>query len=170
MQDKNIDILISNLWHTLAMSGGVGLAASQINSNLSVFVIKSTLMFSEWNVEQRSKYFSGDEGIEEIFINPRIIGVSEETNTQTEGCLSIPDIYENIKRPWEIIIEYLDKDFVFHRKQFSGYTARVIQHEYDHLQGKLFIDHLSPLSKRLLQNKLKKISTKKITVDYPITY
>ncbi|MCU4164337.1 peptide deformylase [Carboxylicivirga caseinilyticus] len=169
-RDILVDKLIEDLWNTLEISGGVGLAAPQIDSQLNAFVVKSTLMYDELETNYRKKLFCGDKGIEEVFINANILEYSEETNKLTEGCLSIPGISEDIKRPWDIIVEYLDKDFVLHRKMFSGYTARVIQHEFDHTKGLLFIDHLSALNKKLTRNKLKQIKQGKIPTDYPIQY
>jgi peptide deformylase len=169
-KDILIDRLIQDLWNTLEVSGGVGLAAPQIDSQLKAFVVKSTLMYDELDTNSRKKIFCGDNGIEEVFINAKILAYSEETDNLNEGCLSIPSINQDVKRPWGIVVEYLDKDFVLHRQEFSGYTARVIQHEYDHTNGMLFIDHLPALSKKLISNKLKQVKQGKIPTDYSIQY
>lgn len=169
-RDIVIDKLIEDLWNTLEVSGGVGLAAPQIDSPLKAFVVKSTLMYDELDDNFRKKIFCGDNGIEEVFINAKILAYSEENDHQTEGCLSIPSINQDVKRPWNILVEYLDKDFVLHRQEFSGYSARVIQHEYDHTNGVLFIDHLPALNKKLISNKLKQVKQGKIPTDYSIHY
>jgi peptide deformylase len=167
---SKVEGVISDLWNTLEVSGGVGLAAPQINNTQSIFVVKSTLMYNELSESQRAEYFSGDTGIEETFINATIVAESEETWNEYEGCLSIPGINEYVERPWSIIVEYRDADFNKHRKQFSGYTAKVIQHESDHTKGVLFIDHLPSLTKKLLKGRLKKIKEGKIETNYPIKY
>ena len=112
--------------------------------------------------------FSGDKGIQETFINARILEESEEKWSEWEGCLSIPGISEPVERYWEIILEYQDLNFTFRRQEFSGYTAKVIQHELDHTEGVLFIDHLPDLSRRLLKNKLKKIKNGKIEINQSV--
>ncbi len=169
-RDILVDKLIKDLWNTLEISGGVGLAAPQIDSQLKAFVVKSTLMYDELDTNSRNKLFCGDNGIEEVFINAKILAYSEEMDNISEGCLSIPGINQDVKRPWDIVVEYLDKDFILHRQEFSGYTARVIQHEYDHTNGVLFIDHLPALNKKLVSNKLKQVKQGKIPTDYPIQY
>lgn len=151
--------LIEGLWFMLRTSGGVGLAAPQINSSKNVFVVDSTLVFNELDSSQRKSVFSGDQGIKSTFINACIIATSEECWSEREACLSIPGIYEPVIRPWEIIVEYQDRNFKFQRRQYAGYTARVIQHELDHTQGILFIDHLPAIRKKLIKRKLNKIQT-----------
>ncbi len=167
---KELNDLIINLWQTLEKSGGVGLASPQINEEVNVFVVNSKLMYDNLTNKEREESFSGDKGIEETFINTKIIEKSEEKWSDYEGCLSIPGIVEQVNRPWEIIVEYLDRDFNAKKVQYSGYTAKVIQHEYDHINGILFIDHLSGLSKKILTNKLKNIIHGKVEVDYPINF
>jgi peptide deformylase len=162
--------LIKNMWETLYSANGVGLAAPQINQNLTLFLINSKLVFESLQEEQRIGYFSGDQGITETFINAVITRKSKKAWVDYEGCLSIPELYEEVERGWSISIEYYDADFHKCKKQFSGYTARIIQHEYDHTQGILFIDYLSSLKKRLLQNKLRNISHGKVKVDYVMKF
>ena len=137
--EKGLNLLIKNLWDTLESSGGVGLAAPQINSIYKVFVVNSKLVYDSLTDTQQKVLFSGEKGIRETFINAKLITFSEETWKETEGCLSIPGINEPVNRSWGIIIEYEDINFNLRRKQFLGYTARVIQHEYDHTNGILFI-------------------------------
>jgi peptide deformylase len=167
---SSLDILIESLWDTLNYSGGVGLASPQINDAYKVFVVNSKLMYNEITESQRKVMFSGDTGIVGTFINAKIISVSQDTRKELEGCLSIPSINEDVERAWDIILEYRDANMELSRKQFSGYTAKVIQHELDHTNGKLFIDHLPSLTKKLLHHKLKKIKNGKVAADYPIKY
>jgi peptide deformylase len=162
--------LIKNMQETLYSANGAGLAAPQIDQNLKLFLVNSKLVFESLQEEQRKDYFSGDQGIKETFINATITGKSKKVWLDSEGCLSIPELYEEVERDWSITIEYYDADFHKYKKKFSGYTARVIQHEYDHTQGILFIDYLSSLKKRLLQNKLRNISLGKVKVDYVMKF
>jgi len=162
--------LIQDLWETLEISGGVGLAAPQVNSNWKVFVVNSKLMYEGMNERDKKSYFPDDEGIIETFCNANIIAESEIMWSEFESCLSIPGITEQVERPWEITVEYQDRDLKQYKRQFSGYTARIIQHEYDHTRGVLFIDHLSSLKKRLLKSKLDKIVRGKTKTDYKIAY
>ena len=169
-ESQGINVLIENLWSTLELSGGVGLAAPQINFDSKIFIVNSKLMYDDLTESQRKDTFSGDKGIQETFINAEIIAESEEKRSELEGCLSIPGINEPVERSWNIIVEYFDKFLNPQRKQFSGYTAKVIQHEYDHINGILFIDHLPDLTKKILKGKLKKIQEGKVETDYLIQF
>jgi peptide deformylase len=157
----NLKQLIEDMENTMEKASGVGLAAPQIGLSIRLFIIDSTLMMDEGEE---------DKGIREVFINAEMI---EETGTEwafEEGCLSIPDIREDVYRKDTITIKYLDKDFKEHTKTFDGMTARVIQHEYDHIEGILFIDHLKPLKKKLLNKRLRRISEGKIDVKYRMRF
>ncbi len=157
----NLKQLIEDMENTMEKASGVGLAAPQIGLSIRLFIIDSTLMMDEGEE---------DKGIREVFINAEMI---EETGTGwafEEGCLSIPDIREDVYRKDTITIKYLDKDFKEHTKTFDGMTARVIQHEYDHIEGILFIDHLKPLKKKLLNKRLRRISEGKIDVKYRMRF
>lgn len=156
-ETPELDVLIENLWSTLNSSDGVGLAAPQINSKQKVFIVNSKLIYNELTDSQKKAAFPVDKGIKETFINAQIIAESEEKWTEMEGCLSIPGIIEPVIRAWSVIVEYRDKSLNPKRKQFSGYTAKVIQHEYDHTTGILFIDHLPTFKKRLLDSRLNRI-------------
>ena len=162
--------LIQNLWDTLETSGGVGLAAPQINSDQNVFVVNSKLMYEEFNEKDKKIFFPDDEGITEVFCNARITFRSDREWSEIESCLSIPGIAEEVERPWEITIEYHDSELKQQERKFTGYTARIIQHEYDHTRGVLFIDHLPALRKRLLKSKLDKIVKGKTKTNYKISY
>lgn len=156
-----IQQLIDDMIDTMDHASGVGLAAPQIGLPIRLFVINSTYMFEEGEE---------DKGVEEVFINAEII---EESGTEwafEEGCLSIPHIRADVYRLDTIKIKYLDRDFKEHTKTFDGLTARVIQHEYDHIEGILFVDHLKPLKRKLLNKKLNKISEGKISIGYRMKY
>tara|TARA_B100001113_G_scaffold13251_2_gene10243 strand:- start:863 stop:1444 length:582 start_codon:yes stop_codon:yes gene_type:complete len=156
--------LIKNMWDTMYSANGVGLAAPQIGLSIRIFVI-DTFPFSEQ--EELSKKESMElSTFKKVFINPKIIEHSGEDWDFNEGCLSIPDIREDISRKESIKIKFLDENFVPKNLILSGIKARVVQHEYDHLEGILFTDYLSPLKKRILKKKLYNISKGKIKTDY----
>tara|TARA_B100001109_G_C18843355_1_gene465607 strand:- start:317 stop:898 length:582 start_codon:yes stop_codon:yes gene_type:complete len=156
--------LIKNMWDTMYSANGVGLAAPQIGLSIRIFVI-DTFPFSEQ--EELSKKESMElSTFKKVFINPKIIEHSGEDWDFNEGCLSIPDIREDISRKESIKIKFLDENFVLKNLILSGIKARVVQHEYDHLEGILFTDYLSPLKKRILKKKLYNISKGKIKTDY----
>ena len=152
------------MWETMYSANGVGLAAPQIGLSIRIFVI-DTFPFSEQ--EELSKKESIElSSFKKVFINPKIIEENGEDWDFNEGCLSIPDIREDISRKESIKINFLDENFVSRNLILSGIKARVVQHEYDHLEGILFTDYLSPLKKRILKNKLYNISKGKIKTDY----
>ncbi|MCW3125979.1 MAG: peptide deformylase [Bacteroidetes bacterium] len=156
-----LDKLIEDMWETMEKSKGVGLAAPQINKSIRLFVIDSTKMYDE---EDEGK------GVREVFINAQML---KETGTEwkyEEGCLSIPNIREDVHRKPTIRISYLDRNFKKQEKEFDDMNARVIQHEYDHIEGKLFIDHIKPLRRSLLKGKLEKISKGDIDVNYRMKF
>jgi peptide deformylase len=161
--------LIADMWETMYASKGVGLAAPQVNKPVRLFLVDSIQLLKNMEVEEREHY-KNDQGIRQVFINARISACTGDDFMYNEGCLSIPKIREDIERPSEVAISYLDESFVQHTRHFKGVTARIVQHEYDHIEGKLFIDYLKPLKKRLLKNKLDDISKGKITVDYKMVF
>lgn len=153
--NEELRTLIDSMWETMYQANGVGLAAPQVGKSLNLFII-DTGMFDD---EQTEK-------LKQVFINAEIIDEFGELWEFEEGCLSIPHIRENVKRYSNILLRYQDEQFNTFEKEFSGLTARVIQHEYDHCKGILFVDHLSDLKKRLLKNKLKNISLGGAQVNY----
>ncbi len=165
----NLTQLIADMWETMYASNGVGLAAPQINRSISLFTVDSKQIIDNLDEEEKAEY-EGDEGIKATFINAKIIQYDGDEWPYNEGCLSIPKVREDVLRPETIEMEYLNEQFEPQRKTFSGITARVIQHEYDHLEGKLFIDYLSPLKRKLLKGKLLDISKGKVRMDYRMTY
>ena len=164
-----LDKLLADMWETMYASNGVGLAAPQVNRSIRVFVMDSEQIFANQDEEDKGLY-SDDPGIKRVFINPHIQELEGDEWAYNEGCLSIPKIREDVKRPEEVVMEYLDENFQPHSETFTGLTARIIQHEYDHLEGKLFIDYLKPLRRKMLQGKLNDISKGKIRMDYKMMY
>ena len=164
-----LQILIEDMWETMYNSKGVGLAAPQINRDIRVFVMDS-LQIIENLEEDEKKYYTHDAGYKSVFINAHISDLSGKTWPYNEGCLSIPKIREDVLRQEEVTLDFMDENFEAHTKTFTGITARVILHEYDHIEGKLFIDHLKPLKRKLLKRKLDDISKGKVKVDYRMAF
>lgn len=152
-----LDKLIEDMFETMESSDGVGLAAPQIGKSIRLFVIDAAPMAED---------DPSLEGFRKVFINAQI---TEETGDDwgfVEGCLSVPDIREEVTRPSIVTIEYYDENFEFHKDTFDGVKARIVQHEYDHLDGVLFVDKVSPLKKKLLKGKLTNISKGKVNAAY----
>lgn len=164
-----LDALISDMWETMYNSKGVGLAAPQINRDIRLFIIDSVQILTNLEDDEKDDY-PGDTGYKGVFINAQMQTVSGDDWSYNEGCLSIPKIREDILRKEKITITFYDENFEQHTKTFSGITARVILHEYDHTEGKLFIDYLKPLKRNLLKRKLSDISKGKISVDYRMSF
>jgi peptide deformylase len=165
----DLNILLENMWETMYNSNGVGLAAPQINKNIRLFLVDSTLIFENLDEEDEGKYPDAP-GIKETFINAKIVGTSGKNWIYNEGCLSIPKIREDVTRLDTVTLSYLNEKFEQQEKTFNGVTARVILHEFDHIEGKLFIDYLSPLKRKLIKRKLDDISKGKIKVDYKMVF
>ncbi len=149
--------LIADFFETMHAAQGVGLAAPQVGMALRMFVIDLTAYADE---EPSLAQFK------KVFINPEIYAASEETAVEEEGCLSLPGLREEVVRPASIRIRYRDENGVDHDEQFTGYPARVIQHEYDHLESKVFTDRISPLRKALVRGKLGAMSKGMYSADY----
>ncbi|NIF06333.1 peptide deformylase [Chryseobacterium sp. Tr-659] len=168
---SEIQKLITDMWDTMENANGCGLASPQIGKPLQLFVADSQIIYKNLDTEDQILYFGKDDkGIKETFINAKIIDRSEETWDDYEGCLSIPGLSQKIKRPWAITIEYLDHNFTKHTKMFTGLTARIVQHEYDHTLGILYTDHLKPLTKKMMESRLKKIINGNVAVGYPMKF
>jgi peptide deformylase len=161
--------LIDDMWETMYNSKGVGLAAPQINRDIRLFVMDSIQIIEGLEEDEKDDY-PGDNGYKGVFINAKIIEEDGEDWAYNEGCLSIPKIREDILRKESVTIRFLDESFTPHTQTFDGVTARVILHEYDHIDGKLFIDYLKPLKKSLLKRKLDDISKGKISVNYKMVF
>jgi peptide deformylase len=164
-----LEQLIADMWETMYYSNGVGLAAPQINKDIRLFVVDSTQVFENMDDDEKGKY-PDEPGIKEVFINAQIQKLNGKEWAYNEGCLSIPKIREDIYRNEEVTISYLDENFQPHSKTYNGITARIILHEYDHIEGRLFIDYMKPLKRKLLKGKLDDISKGKISVDYKMMF
>jgi peptide deformylase len=164
-----LEKLIADMWETMYNSNGVGLAAPQINKDLRLFVIDSNQIFENLEDDEQGLYPDGP-GYKGVFINAYVTKIDGKEWSYNEGCLSIPKIREDVLRGENVTINYLDEKFQPLTKTFNGITARVILHEYDHIEGKLFIDHIKPLKRTLLKGKLMDISKGKISVDYRMVF
>jgi len=153
--------LLSNMWDTMYNAQGVGLAAPQIGKSIRLFLIDTIQLESE------EKDFKG---LKQAFINAEIIEEFGELWSYEEGCLSIPRIRGDVERQEKVVIKYYDEEFKEHTKEFTGINARVIQHEYDHIEGKLFTEKLKPLRKKLIKRKLEKIKVGDIDTDYRMKF
>ncbi|MBP5722119.1 MAG: peptide deformylase [Bacteroidales bacterium] len=153
--------VITNLYDTLKSSEGVGLAAPQIGLSIRVFVVDANGFAED---------YPDAKGFVRTFINPQIIETKGKEWMFNEGCLSFPGIFEDVSRPSDVTIRYLDEQFVEHTETFTGICARIIQHEYDHLDGKCFIDRLNPLKRKMLSGKLNNILKGKVTTRYKIKF
>ncbi len=158
---KDLDKLVKDMFETMYFANGVGLAGPQVNKNIRLFIIDASAMEED---DPKAKDFK------QVFINPKIIKEEGKLWKYKEGCLSVPEIREHVKRKPIVHIEYFDENFHFHKKTYDGVIARIIQHECDHLNGIVFVDKVSPIKKRLLKSKLKAISKGKITTNYKMKY
>ena len=165
---KDLNLLIQNMWETMYAASGVGLAAPQIGLSIRLFVVDASPFSNDENlsIEERNNLSN----FKEVFINPALTPLTSEVNTFNEGCLSIPDIREDIVRENEILIEYLDENFNKKKLKLNGLRARVVKHEYDHIEGILFTDKLSSFKKRLIKTKLNNISNGKVNSDYLMSF
>ncbi len=163
-----LEELLENMFETMYAAHGVGLAAPQIGLPIRLFLV-DTEPFSE-DEELSEKEREQLKGLKKVFINATILEETGEKWAFTEGCLSIPDIREDVFRNETIKINYFDENFVEHTETYDGLAARVIQHEYDHIEGILFTDKLSSLKKRLIKGKLANISKGKVNADYRMRF
>ena len=157
----DIQELIDNMWETMYHADGVGLAAPQIGKPIRLFVI-DTIQIMEEGKE--------GEGIKKVFINAHKVEEAGEPWTYEEGCLSIPDVRGDVERPPQLRLRYLDENFEEKENVFTGINARVIQHEYDHIDGVLFTEHLKPIKRRLVRRKLEDIKKGKVKVEYKMKF
>ena len=164
-----LEKLIADMWETMYSSNGVGLAAPQINKDIRLFVVDSAQMFANMD-EEEALLYPDRPGVKQVFINAQVEELIGDDWAYNEGCLSIPKIREDVYRAEEVTFRYMDEHFNEHVKTFDGITARVILHEYDHIEGKLFIDYLKPLKRKMLKGKLDDISKGKVSVDYKMVF
>lgn len=150
--------LIADMWETMYNSEGVGLAAPQIGRSIRLIVLDGSALEDNFPECKDSKM---------VLINPEL-DVIEDMNpiSRSEGCLSIPGLSENVRRIEHVRLNWLDEDFVEHEKEFTGFLSRIIQHEYDHLEGHVYTDHIAPIRKQLVKSKLNNIAKGKVRCDY----
>lgn len=160
--------LIENMKETMANAQGVGLAAPQIGKAIRLFIVDTTPFAEDKELENEERNFLG--AFKKVFINAKILKEEGEEWPFNEGCLSIPDVREDVFRQEKITIEYLDENFEKHTDVIDGLAARVVQHEYDHIEGILFTDKISSLKKRLIKKKLENISKGKVNPDYRMKF
>ena len=164
----NLKQLIENMFQTMYEARGIGLAAPQVGASIRLFIVDATPFEDDDDFSEEEQKFLST--FKKVFINAKIVDESGDEWAFNEGCLSIPEVREDIFRQPDITMEYQDENFKKHKETFSGIVARIIQHEYDHIQGVLFTDKLSPLKKRLIKGKLTKISKGEIDVDYRMRF
>lgn len=152
-----LDTLVEDMFKTLKKSGGVGLAAPQIGLSIKLFIVDLSVM-----ADEDPQYAN----FKKVFINPEIINYSEETEIAEEGCLSVPGLSERVKRSVSVTIRYYDEKWEEHTEIYSGFTARALQHEYDHLLGTVYVDKISPIRKQLIGSKLAALSKGKVSCHY----
>jgi peptide deformylase len=171
--DKNfpeLTKLIADMFETMYEASGVGLAAPQIGKSIRMFIVDGSPFGEREDDEEEDPRAAGIEGFKKVFINPIIEEESGETWAFSEGCLSIPKIREEVFRKEKVRLSYFDENWQLQDEWFDGYKARIIQHEYDHIDGILFTDHLSVLKKRLLTKRLSNISSGDVNVDYRMKF
>jgi peptide deformylase len=151
---------------------GVGLASPQVGFTIRIFIVDTLQLFDKKNEddEERNERLSPDEAIRKVFINAKITNTQGQPWAYSEGCLSIPTINENVTRPEQLTIQYYDENFNFHEETYTGFNARVIFHEYDHIEGKLFTDFISPFRKQIIKKKLDRISRGDVPTPYRMKY
>lgn len=162
------DTLLENMFETMYNACGVGLAAPQIGLPIRMFLVDTTPFADDEDLNKEEQ--EALNGFKQVFINVKIVKEEGDEWAFNEGCLSIPDVREDVFRKPVITVEYLDENFKSHKETFDGLRARVIQHEYDHIEGILFTDKLSTLKKRLIKGRLTNISKGKIDVDYRMRF
>ena len=168
MEDPKLEGLVEDMFETMYASSGIGIAAPQVGAPVRLFIIDAEPFEDDEDLSEEEREFLST--FKQVFINAKMIEETGDEWAFNEGCLSIPDVREDVFRKTDIKIEFYDENFEKHVKEFSGIVARIIQHEYDHIQGVLFTDLLSPIKKRLLKGKLSNISKGKIKVDYRMRF
>ncbi len=163
-----LDELLENMFETMYGARGIGLAAPQVAKRIRLFIIDATPFEEDEDLTEAEREYVST--FKKVFINPEIIEEEGDEWAFNEGCLSIPDINEDVFRKPQITLEYMDENFKKQKETYDGIVARIIQHEYDHIEGILFTDKLSPLKKRLIKGRLANISKGKIDVSYRMKF
>lgn len=156
-----LEKLIKDMWETMYHASGVGLAAPQIGRAIRLFLVDTIQMMKEGEES---------EGIQKVFINAQKVEETGEPWAYEEGCLSIPDVRGDVERPDTLTLRWQDENFETHEETFTGLNARVIQHEYDHIDGVLFTEHLKPIKRRMIRRKLDNIKKGKVRADYKMKF
>ena len=164
----NLAELIENMEETMVNAQGVGLAAPQIGKAIRLFLVDTSPFGADDELEEDERNFLSN--FKKVFINAKMLKEEGEEWAFNEGCLSIPDVREDVFRKERITIEYFDENFEKHTDVIDGIAARVVQHEYDHIEGILFTDKISSLKKRLIKKKLENISKGKVNTDYRMKF
>jgi len=167
-EHPKLDDIIANMWETQYNASGVGIAAPQVGLSIRLFVIDASPFADDDDLTEEEQAVLSD--FKRVFINPKIVEESGEEWAFNEGCLSIPDVREDVFRKEKVVIEYVDENWKKQTETLTGLAARVVQHEYDHIEGVLFTDKLSTLKKRLIKGKLANITKGKVSVDYRMKF
>ena len=167
---SDLDQLISDMFETMYAASGVGLAAPQIGKSIRLFIVDGSPFSDLEEGQEEDPMAQGMENFKKVFINPIIEEESGEEWAFSEGCLSIPKIREEVYRKEKVVISYYNENWELKEEEYDGYAARIIQHEYDHIEGVLFTDYLSPLKKRIISKKLLNISKGEIDVNYKMKF
>jgi peptide deformylase len=163
-----LEELLENMFETMYEASGIGLAAPQIGLPIRLFLVDASPFAEDEDLSEEEQ--ASLKNFKKVFINAQIVEEVGDEWAFNEGCLSIPDVREDVFRQSDIVIEYQDENFEKHKDTFTGIVARIIQHEYDHIEGILFTDKLSPLKKRLIKTKLSNISKGKVSIDYRMRF
>jgi len=167
-EHPKLDDIIANMWETQYNASGVGIAAPQVGLSIRLFVIDASPFADDDDLSEDEQAVLSD--FKRVFINPKIVEESGEEWAFNEGCLSIPDVREDVFRKEKVVIEYVDENWKKQTEILTGLAARVVQHEYDHIEGVLFTDKLSTLKKGLIKGKLANITKGKVSVDYRMKF
>lgn len=170
---KDLDELIKNMYETMYSATGVGLAGPQVGLSLRIFITDATTYAQDYKDSKdpnERKEYEVLKDFKKVFINPIIIEESGDEWAFEEGCLSIPDIRADVNRPERVVVEYYDQNWKLKEEVYEGFAARIIQHEYDHIEGVLFTDLVNPVRKRLIQNRLRRIKNGQIETRYKMKF
>ena len=166
----DLDVLIADMFETMYKAKGVGLAAPQIGKSIRMFIVDGSPFAETEEGEEEDPRAAGIEDFKKVFINPIIEEEDGKEWSFEEGCLSIPKIRENVTRKPDVVVSYYDQNWTLHEEKFTGYAARIIQHEFDHIEGILFTDYLTPLKRKLLRKKLNNITNGLIEINYKMSF
>lgn len=163
----DVKAFVADMYETMYASSGIGLAAPQVGQSIRLFVVDGSAVNEGVDEEDKDP---GLDNFKKVFVNPEIIEEAGDDWSFEEGCLSIPGVRTEVMRPEIIVIRYFDADWNPHEEEYEGMAARIIQHEYDHIEGKLFTDYMSPLKRQLVKKKLADISKGKVDVEYKMRF